>query len=660
MGGRKVTNSDVLPISFQSNILLGEVVHLTGGHDYDASKIQVLEDIEAVRKRPGMYIGSTGPDGLLHLIYEVVDNAVDEALAGYCTDIQVIVHEDKRVTVIDNGRGIPVGIHPETGMNTVELVLTTLHAGGKFSGESYKVSGGLHGVGVSVVNALSEHFVVEVSWRDGRVYRQEFRRGRKLTELEVVGRAKTTGTSITFLPDREIFGELRYNFSKLSHRLKELAYLNPGLRIRLENRVVGVKREFHFRGGVVAFVKDLATGREPLHPEPIYIADERGDRTMEAALLFTDAMDEEIFTFANNINTREGGSHLTGFRAALTRVFNDYAREKRLLKAKDESIPGEAIREGLVAILSVKLQQPEFEGQTKTKLGNPEMRSYVEEVVREQLAQYLAKNPGVARAIVEKSVTAHRARLAAAKARKLVRRKGALLANGLPGKLADCTSEDPEKSELFIVEGDSAGGSAKQGRDRTFQAILPLRGKVLNVEKARLSKLLDNQELRAIITALGTGIREEFDLGKLRYHKIILMADADVDGAHIRTLLLTFFFRYLRPLIENGHVYIAQAPLYLVQKGKERLYLYSEEELEELRAKEDGRLVVRRFKGLGEMNPDELWETTMNPKTRILKQVTIRDALEADEIFTTLMGQDVGARRDFIRENAHRVAVLDI
>ncbi|KUK27458.1 MAG: DNA gyrase subunit B [Acetothermia bacterium 64_32] len=633
---------------------------MTGGHDYDASKIQVLEDIEAVRKRPGMYIGSTGPDGLLHLIYEVVDNAVDEALAGYCTDIQVIVHEDKRVTVIDNGRGIPVGIHPETGMNTVELVLTTLHAGGKFSGESYKVSGGLHGVGVSVVNALSEHFVVEVSWRDGRVYRQEFRRGRKLTELEVVGGAKATGTSITFLPDREIFGELRYNFSKLSHRLKELAYLNPGLRIRLDNMVVGVRREFHFRGGVVAFVKDLATGREPLHPEPIYIADERGDRTMEAALLFTDAMDEEIFTFANNINTREGGSHLTGFRAALTRVFNDYAREKRLLKAKDESIPGEAIREGLVAILSVKLQQPEFEGQTKTKLGNPEMRSYVEEVVREQLAQYLAKNPGVARAIVEKSITAHRARLAAAKARKLVRRKGALLSNGLPGKLADCTSEDPGKSELFIVEGDSAGGSAKQGRDRTFQAILPLRGKVLNVEKARLSKLLDNQELRAIITALGTGIREEFDLGKLRYHKIILMADADVDGAHIRTLLLTFFFRYLRPLIENGHVYIAQAPLYLVQKGKERRYLYSEEELEELRAKEDGKVMVRRFKGLGEMNPDELWETTMNPETRILKKVTIRDALEADEIFTTLMGQDVGARRDFIRENAHRVAVLDI
>ncbi|HHE47664.1 MAG TPA: DNA topoisomerase (ATP-hydrolyzing) subunit B [Candidatus Acetothermia bacterium] len=644
----------------RSNILQSEVVHLTRGHEYDASKIQVLEDIEAVRKRPGMYIGSTGPDGLLHLIYEVVDNAVDEALAGYCTEIRVIIHEDKRVTVIDNGRGIPVGIHPETGINTVELVLTTLHAGGKFSAESYKVSGGLHGVGVSVVNALSEFLTVEVGWRDGKLYRQEFRRGRKITELEAVGKADSTGTTITFLPDREIFGEIRYNFSKLSHRLKELAYLNPGLHIRLENRIAGVKREFHFRGGVVAFVKDLATGKDPLHSEPIYIVDDRGDRTMEAALLFTDAMDEEIFTFANNINTREGGTHLTGFRAALTRAFNDYAKEKRLLRQKDGGIPGEAIREGLVAILSVKLGQPEFEGQTKTKLGNPEMRTYVEEVVREQLAQYLAKNPGVARAIIEKSLTAYRARLAAAKARKLVRRKGALLSNGLPGKLADCTSEDPKKSELFIVEGDSAGGSAKQGRDRTFQAILPLRGKVLNVEKARLSKLLDNQELRAIITALGTGIREEFDLGKLRYHKIILMADADIDGAHIRTLLLTFFFRYLKPLIENGYVYIAQAPLYLAQKGKQRLYFYSDEELQEFSSKENGKFSVRRFKGLGEMNPEELWETTMNPETRILKKVTIRDALEADEIFTILMGQDVGARRDFIRENAHRVAVLDI
>lgn len=630
------------------------------GQEYDVDEIQVLGDIEAVRKRPGMYIGSTGPDGLLQLIYEVVDNAVDEALAGYCTEIEVIIHEDKKVTVHDNGRGIPVGVHPETGMNTVELVLTTLHAGGKFHTHSYKVSGGLHGVGVSVVNALAEHFSVEVRWRDGKTYRQEFARGRKLSELTPVGEAVGTGTTVTFLPDREIFREITYNFSKLSQRLRELAYLNQGLSIRLDNRIAGVRRTFHAAGGIVAFVRELATGRKPLHPEPIYVTDDRGTTACEAAILFTDAMDEEVFTFVNNINTREGGTHLTGFRASLTRVLNDYAREKRILKKDDEGIPGEAIREGLVAILSIKLPQPEFEGQTKMKLGNPEVRAYVEEVIREGLSQYLAKNPGVARAIIDKSLTAHRARLAAAKARRLVRRKGAMLANGLPGKLADCTSEDPGLSEVFIVEGDSAGGSAKQGRDRTFQAILPLRGKVLNVEKARFQKLLDNQELRAIITALGTGIREEFDLGKLRYHKVIVLADADVDGSHIRTLLLTFFFRNLRPLIERGHVFIAQAPLYLVQKGGSRVYLYSDEELAALRAAGDGKISVRRFKGLGEMNPEELWETTMNPGTRILKQVTIRDALEADEVFTTLMGSDVALRRDFIRENAHRVAVLDI
>ncbi|MCR4391220.1 MAG: DNA topoisomerase (ATP-hydrolyzing) subunit B [Candidatus Acetothermia bacterium] len=628
--------------------------------DYDVDKIQVLEDIEAVRKRPGMYIGSTGPDGLLQMIYEVVDNSVDEAMAGVCTEIDIVIHEDKRITVRDNGRGIPVGVHPETGINTVELVLTTLHAGGKFETGSYKVSGGLHGVGVSAVNALSEHLAVEVQWRDGKVYRQEFVRGRKVTELVPVGEAKDTGTTVTFLPDREIFGELHYNFSKLVHRLQELAYLNPGLTIRLDNRIAGVERTFHADGGIVAFVKELATGKEPLHDEPIYLVEDRGTHAAEIAMLFTDAVDEEVFTFANNINTREGGTHLTGFRAALTKVLNDYAREKRLIRQEEEALSGEAIREGLVAIVSVKLQQPEFEGQTKAKLGNPGMRAFVEEVVREQLGQYLGKNPGVARAIIEKSATAHRARLAAAKARKLVRRKGALLASSLPGKLADCTNDDPEESELFIVEGDSAGGSAKQGRDRVFQAILPLRGKVLNVEKARLGKLLDNQELRAIITALGTGIREEFDVGKLRYHKIIIMADADVDGAHIRTLLLTFFFRNLRPLIEHGHVFIAKPPLYLVQKGQNRTYLYTEEELQARQAEGDGKLTVRRFKGLGEMNPEELWETTMNPETRILRQVTIRDALEADEIFTTLMGNDVALRRDFIRENAHRVAALDI
>ncbi len=629
-------------------------------HEYDVHSIKVLEDMEAVRRRPGMYIGSTGPDGLLHLIYEVVDNAVDEHLAGYCDEIWVIVNEDKSITVRDNGRGIPVGIHPEAGINTVELVMTTLHAGGKFERGGYKVSGGLHGVGVSVVNALSEWLEVEVRWKDGKVYRQRFSRGRKVTELEVVGETEETGTTVSFLPDREIFGELRYNFTKLAQRLRELAYLNPGLTIHLDNRITGLRRTFHYKGGIVSFVKELATGKDPLHKDPIYLSDSRPDRAVEIAMLFTNAIDEEVFTFANCINTREGGTHLTGFRAALTRVINDYAREKRMLGKNDENLPGEAIREGLVAIISVKLTSPEFEGQTKMKLGNPWVRAYVEEVVREQFYQYLVKNPGVARAIIEKSIAAHRARQAAAKARQLVRRKGALVSLSLPGKLADCTSEDPTVAELFIVEGDSAGGSAKQARDRTFQAILPLRGKVLNVEKAGLSKLLDNQELRAIITALGTGIREEFDITKLRYHKIILLTDADIDGAHIRTLLLTFFFRNLRPLIEHGHVYIAQPPLYSVQVGKERIYLYSDEELERFRQSANGRYTVRRFKGLGEMNPRELWETTMNPETRVLKKVTIRDALEADEIFSTLMGPDVSLRRAFIQENAHRVAVLDI
>ncbi len=628
--------------------------------NYDVDKIQVLEDIDAVRKRPGMYIGSTGPDGLLQMIYEVVDNSVDEALAGFCKSIDITIHGDKRITVRDDGRGIPVGIHPEAGVSTVELVLTTLHAGGKFDEGGYKVSGGLHGVGVSAVNALSESFTVEVRWRDGKVYRQEFARGRKLTELDPAGETAETGTTITFLPDREIFGEIHYNFSKLSHRLQELAYLNAGIAIHLDNQISGVKRTFHAEGGIAAFVKELATGKDPLHEAPIYLAEDRGNHSVEIAMLFTDAMEEEVFTFANNINTREGGTHLTGFRSSLTKVLNDHAREKRILRQEDDALPGEAIREGLVAIVSVKLQQPEFEGQTKAKLGSPAMRAFVEEVMREQLGQYLGKNAGVARAIIENSLSAHRARMAAAKARKLVRRKGALFGGGLPGKLADCTSNAPEEAELFIVEGDSAGGSAKQGRDRAFQAILPLRGKVLNVEKARLGKLLDNQELRAIITALGTGIRDQLNLDELRYHKVIIMADADVDGSHIRTLLLTFFFRNLRPLIERGHMYIAKAPLYLAQRGQTRAYLYSDEELQAHQAERDGKYTVRRFKGLGEMNPGELWETTMNPEARILRQVTVRDALEADEVFTTLMGADVARRRDFIRENAHRVVALDI
>ena len=626
---------------------------------YEADQIKVLEDLEAVRVRPGMYIGSTGQAGLMHLIEEIVDNSIDEALAGYCTEIHVIVHPDNSVTVWDNGRGMPVGIHKEAGINAVELVMTTLHAGGKFDNKSYRVSGGLHGVGVSVVNALSEYMRVEVR-RNGKLYRQEFSRGQKLTELEVVGEADDTGTTITFLPDSEIFGEIHYNFSKLSHRLKELSYLNGGLLIVLTNEAAGVTRRYQAKGGIVSFVKELAANKEPLHPKPIYVHGAENGIDVEIAMQFTDSYDESIFAFANNINTVDGGTHLTGFKTALTKFLNDYGREKRILRKNDPNLRGDDIREGLVAIISVKIPNPEFEGQTKTKLGNPEVASIVAGILQEELTLYFKKQPKVARAIIEKSITASRARAAAAKARKMVRRKGALAATTLPGKLSDCSSTDPEKSELFIVEGDSAGGSAKQGRDRTFQAILPLRGKVLNVEKARLAKLLDNKELRSIITALGTGIREEFDINKLRYHKLILMADADVDGAHIRTLLLTFFYRYLRALIENGYVYIAQPPLYQVKDGKKTIYLYSDEELEEFRANHNGKFTMKRFKGLGEMNPRELWETTMNPEKRILKRVEIRDALEADEVFSTLMGSDVEQRRDFIRENSDKITTLDI
>lgn len=626
---------------------------------YEADQIKVLEDLEAVRVRPGMYIGSTGQTGLMHLIEEIVDNSIDEALAGYCTEIHVTVHADNSVTVEDNGRGMPVGIHKEAGINAVELVMTTLHAGGKFDNKSYRVSGGLHGVGVSVVNALSEYMRVEVR-RNGKLYRQEFSRGQKLTELEVVGEAKDTGTTITFLPDSEIFGEIHYNFSKLSHRLKELSYLNGGLLIILTNEAAGVTRRYQAKGGIVSFVKELSQNKEPLHPEPIYVHGSENGIDIEIAMQFTDSYDESIFAFANNINTIDGGTHLTGFKTALTKFLNDYGREKKILRKNDPNLRGDDIREGLVAIISVKIPEPEFEGQTKTKLGNPEVASIVAGILQEELTLYFKKHPKVARVIIEKSITASRARAAAAKARKMVRRKGALSATALPGKLADCSSTDPEKSELFIVEGDSAGGSAKQGRDRAFQAILPLRGKVLNVEKARLAKLLDNKELRSIITALGTGIREEFDADKLRYHKLILMADADVDGAHIRTLLLTFFYRYLRTLIERGYVYIAQPPLYQVKDGKKTQYLYSDEELEEFRAEHPGKFTLKRFKGLGEMNPRELWETTMNPEKRILKRVEIRDALEADEIFSTLMGSDVAQRRDFIRENSDKITTLDI
>jgi len=626
---------------------------------YEADQIKVLEDLEPVRLRPGMYIGSTGQAGLMHLIEEVVDNSIDEALAGFCTEIKVTVHADNRVTVADDGRGMPVGIHPESGIPAVELVMTTLHAGGKFDNKSYHVSGGLHGVGVSVVNALSEHLIVEVH-RNGKIYRQEFSRGEKLTELTVVGDTDRTGTTITFLPDPQIFKEIHYNFSKLSHRLRELSYLNGGLLIILENEAAGITRRFQNKGGIRSFVEELAAKKGPLHPKPIYVSGAEGGIEVEIAMQWTGSYDEAIHAFANNINTIDGGTHLTGFKSALTKFLNDYGREKKILRKNDPNLRGEDIREGLVSIISVKIQNPEFEGQTKTKLGNPEVASLVGNILQEQLSLYFGKNPKVARLIIEKSISAGRARMAAAKARKMARRKGPLSSTALPGKLADCSNRDPAKSELFIVEGDSAGGSAKQGRDRNFQAILPLRGKVLNVEKARLSKLLDNAEIKALITAVGTGIREEFSLERLRYHKLIIMADADVDGAHICTLLLTFFYRFLPKLVENGHIYIAKPPLYQVKNGRKTLYFHSDEELEEYRRDHPGNFTVKRFKGLGEMNPHELWETTMDPENRVLKLIEIRDALEADEIFSTLMGSDVAQRRDFIWENSDKITALDI
>ncbi len=633
-------------------------------NEYGAEQIKVLEDLEAVRMRPGMYIGGTGQDGLMHLIWEIVDNAVDEHLAGACTEIKVTVHEDNRITVSDNGRGIPTEIHPEAGINTVELVYTKLHAGGKFDTGSYKVSGGLHGVGASVVNALSEFLEVEVR-RNGKRYYQKFQRGQKVCDLQIIGEATDTGTTVTFLPDREIFGEIKYDFARLSHRLKEIAYLNPGLSIYLDNRITGIQRHFQFEGGIAAYVKELNEGRKPLHEDVIYFRDENGASgfVLEVAMQFTDEYDENIHSFANIINTKEGGTHLMGFKTALTRVFNEYGREKKIITQDAENLDGRDVREGLTAIVSVKLRNPQFEGQTKTKLGNPDVQERVSNIVREQLLLYFNNNPGTARILLEKALRAQEARLAAKKAKQLVRRKGLLASTSLPGKLADCAEKDPTKCELYIVEGDSAGGSAKQGRNREFQAILPLRGKVLNVEKAALNKLLDNKELNALITALGTGIREEFDIERLRYHKIILMCDADIDGAHIRTLLLTFLFRNVRQLIERGHVYIAKPPLYQVKKGRQVFYLYSEEELQHLRSQQDGQgghLEVKRYKGLGEMNPEELWETTMNPEKRILKQVTINDALQAEELFRVLMGSEVEPRREFILENSGMITNLDI
>lgn len=630
--------------------------------EYGASQIQVLEGLEAVRKRPGMYIGSTGPRGLHHLVYEVVDNSIDEALAGNCSKIYVAINADGSITVEDDGRGIPVEVHPKTGLSTLETVLTVLHAGGKFGGGGYKVSGGLHGVGVSVVNALSEWLVAEVH-RDGKAYRQEYKKGNPQTKLEVVGESDHTGTIISFMPDAEVFDEIEFSFDTLEYRLRELSFLNKGIKIIFEDKREGKEkyRDFHYTGGLVEYVKFLNKSRTGIHEDIVYIDKKVDDCLVEIAMQYTDGYTENIYSFANNINTHEGGSHLAGFKAALTKTINEYAKRNGALKDKDSNLSGEDIREGLTAVVSVKLPDPQFEGQTKTKLGNTFMRGIVDGVTVEELGSFLEENPNTAKVIVDKALRAQRAREAAKRARELTRRKSVLESTSLPGKLADCSEKDPSKSEIFLVEGDSAGGSAKQGRDRNTQAILPLRGKILNVEKSRLDKILASDEIKNMITAYGCGIGNDFDIEKARYHKIIIMTDADVDGAHIRTLLLTFFFRYMRPLIEEGYVYAAQPPLYKVTKQKKEYYVYSDKELDDL-LNEIGRdkYDIQRYKGLGEMNPEQLWDTTMNPETRTLLQVTIEDAAIADEIFSMLMGDKVAPRREFIQENAKYVRNLDV
>ncbi len=628
--------------------------------EYGAEQIQILEGLEAVRMRPGMYIGSTSERGLHHLVYEVVDNSIDEALAGYCTHIDVIIRKDNSITVVDNGRGIPTDMH-ESGKPAVEVVLTVLHAGGKFGGDGYKVSGGLHGVGVSVVNALSTSMDVQVK-REGKIYEISFERGVTKSPLTEIGTAEDTGTTVTFTPDPEIFTVTTYSYDTLKHRLRELAFLNHGITITLsDERDEGKSDTFHFEGGISSFVEHLNRKKEKLNPEPIYFNGTKDDTVVEIAIQYNDSYQENILSFVNNINTEEGGTHLAGFKLALTRAANDFARKQNILKANDANLTGDDVREGLTGVISLKIREPQFEGQTKTKLGNSEVRGIVDSIVSEGLSEYFEENPAVTKKIIEKAIMAARAREAARKARELTRRKNALEVSSLPGKLADCSVKDPEQAEIYIVEGDSAGGSAKQGRDRRFQAILPLRGKILNVEKARLDKIFANAEIRTMITAFGTGISEEFDLAKRRYGKIIIMTDADVDGAHIRTLLLTFFYRYMKPLIEHGHVYIAQPPLYQIRKGKNHWYTYSDEELAK-KLDEVGRdgITVQRYKGLGEMNPEQLWETTMDPAERTMLRVDMEDAQEADELFTILMGDKVEPRRQFIEENAKLVKNLDI
>lgn len=637
---------------------------------YDETQIQVLEGLEAVRKRPGMYIGSTDYRGLHHLVYEIVDNAIDEALAGFCTDIRVTLHKDGSCEVEDNGRGFPVGIHPKLGRPAVEVCLTVLHAGGKFGGEGYKVSGGLHGVGASVVNALSRHMMVTVK-QDGKVHQQEYVRGKICYDLKVVGETGETGTTVRFWPDVKepenadgIFETGEFQYGVLKSRIREMAFLNKGIRITIrdERPAEVVERTYHYEGGIKEFVKYLNKNKEVLFSEPIYIEGLIGTTTVEVALQYNDSYQENIFTYANNIHTPEGGTHLTGFSTALTRSINDYGRKFKILKDNDSNLKSEDVRESLAAIVSVKMSEPQFEGQTKSKLGNSEVRGIVDGLVFDRLSTFLGENPQVARAILDRCLGAARAREAARKARELTRRKTVLESGSLPGKLADCTERNPEKCEIFLVEGDSAGGSAKTGRDRFFQAILPLRGKILNVEKVRIDRALSNQEIKSMITAFGCGYGEDFDLKKLRYHRIVCMTDADVDGSHIRILMLTFFYRYMKPLVENGYVYIAMPPLYKVTKGKKEHYVYNDEELERLLTEigREPKPEIQRYKGLGEMSSEQLWQTTMNPETRTMMQVTLEDAIAADEIMSLLMGDKVEPRKEFIEENAKLVKDLDI
>ena len=631
---------------------------------YDESQIQVLEGLEAVRKRPGMYIGSTSSRGLHHLVYEIVDNSIDEALAGFCKNIEVSINEDNSITVIDDGRGMPVGIHPKMGKSTVEVIMTVLHAGGKFGGGGYKVSGGLHGVGASVVNALSEYCEVTVT-REGHVWQQKYSRGNILCDLTKIGDSDGHGTKVMFKPDPEIFEDTIFDFEVLARRLRELAFLNKGIAITLidkreeeEERV----EKYHYEGGIKEFVSYLNRNKEVLHESPIYVEGEKDGIIAEIALQYNDGYNESLYSFANNIDTIEGGTHLAGFKSALTRAINDYAKRFGHIKDSDKNLSGDDAREGLTAVVSVKISEPQFEGQTKTKLGNSEVRGVVDSIVAEGVSIFLEENPAVGKIIIDKALMAARARDAARKARELTR-KSVLERSTLPGKLADCSSKDPKECEIYIVEGDSAGGSAKQGRNRKFQAILPLRGKILNVEKQRLDRILNSETIRSMITAFGAGIGKDFDEEKLRYDRIIIMTDADVDGAHIRTLLLTFFYRYMRPLIDGGHVYIAQPPLYKVSKGKKEGYAYTEEELANLLEEfggKDNTINIQRYKGLGEMNASQLWETTMDPEHRILKKATVSDAIVADEIFTILMGDKVEPRREFIQKNAGKISNLDI